>query len=201
MICSCSLSRLSATFVSSAVQFNYLLSLCIWLFSFLPDALPLFSSEKYNLVGWLVQSLNTSSSEKVIRVNVCIVQNMMHLPSLCEELISCGAIRRLNLLDQRIFKDADISETLRVVLDYLKSNYELLSSFDLYVKEVQRGVLRAGPRHTDDFWKENVRKFETDDFALIKRLIALLDSEDKETVCIACADLGAFAIFYPNGRK
>ena len=32
-------------------------------------------------------------------------------------------------------------------------------------------------------------------------LIALLASADAETVCVACGDIGAFAVFYPNGRK
>ena len=36
---------------------------------------------------------------------------------------------------------------------------------------------------------------------MIKELIECLGSKDTETVCIACHDLGAFACYYPNGRK
>ena len=68
-------------------------------------------------------------------------------------------------------------------------------------KELETGLLHAGPRHTDDFWKENVRAFELEDFKLIKKLIECLGSEDVDTVCIACHDLSAFACYYPNGRK
>ena len=86
-------------------------------------------------------------------------------------------------------------------LDVLNANYDMLTSFDLYVKELETGLLHAGPRHTDDFWKENVRAFELEDFKLIKKLIECLGSKDVDTVCIACHDLSAFACYYPNGRK
>lgn len=196
--------RLSTLFnlcVTNAVQFVYELLLCIWMISFLPETLPLFGKKHLNVVERLAESLNTYSSEKIIRVIVNIVQNLIKLPELVEDLIACGAIRKLNLLNQRVFKDEDISETLKVVLDVLNANYDVLTSFDLYVKELETGVLHAGPRHTDDFWKENVRSFEQEDFKLIRKLIECLGSKDVETVCIACHDLGAFACYYPNGRK
>ena len=125
----------------------------------------------------------------------------MHSSALTEELISCNAIRRLNLLNQRVFKDHDIEETLQAMLNTLNANYDVLTSFDLYVKEIESSILRFGPSHTDDFWKENVRAFEMDDFKYIKELIELLSSEDEETVRVACFDLSAFACYYPNGRK
>ena len=183
------------------MQFVYELLLCIWLLSFLPEALPLFAKKELNVVDRLAESLNTYSSEKIIRVIVSIVQNLIKSPVLVEDLIACGAIRKLNLLNQRVFKDRDISELLKVVLDVLNANYDVLTSFDLYKNELETGLLHEGPRHTDDFWKENVRSFEQEDFKMIKELIACLGSKDTETVCIACHDLGAFACFYPNGRK
>lgn len=197
-------SRLSTLFnlcVTNAVQFVYELLLCIWLLSFLPEALPLFAKKELNVVDRLAESLNTYSSEKIIRVIVSIVQNLIKSPVLVEDLIACGAIRKLNLLSQRVFKDRDISELLKVVLDVLNANYDVLTSFDLYKKELETGLLHEGPRHTDDFWKENVRSFEQEDFKMIKELIECLGSKDTETVCIACHDLGAFACYYPNGRK
>ena len=126
---------------------------------------------------------------------------MIKCPDLTEELIASNAIRKLNLLNQRIFKDTDISELLKSVLNVLNANYDILTSFDLYVKEIESSILHSGPRHTDDFWKENVRAFEFEDFKYIKMLIELIDSKDRETVSVACFDLGAFACYYPNGRK
>ena len=198
------MNRLSELFnvcVTNSVQFVYLLLFCIWNYSFLKESLPLFKKSQTNLVSELAKSLNTYTSEKIIRVIVSIVQNLMHSPALCEELIACQAIRKLNLLNQRVFKDTDISDMLKNVMNTMNANYDVLTSFELYEKEMESGLLRFGPRHTDDFWKENVRAFELDDFKLIKRLIELVSSEDVETARVACFDLGAFACYYPNGRK
>lgn len=198
------MTRLSELFdvcVTNAVQFVYLLLLCIWHYSFLPEALLSFKKSEYNIVSQLVASLTTYTSEKIIRIIIFIIQNLMHSSALTEELISCNAIRRLNLLNQRVFKDHDIEETLQAMLNTLNANYDVLTSFDLYVKEIESSILRFGPRHTDDFWKENVRAFEMDDFKYIKELIELLSSEDEETIRVACFDLSAFACYYPNGRK
>lgn len=196
-----SLSGVFDVCVSNATQFIYLLLLNIWMFSFLPEARALFDKKHYNLIAQITRSLNTYDSEKIIRVVVAIVENLIGDAALVEELLADFAIRKLNLLNQRIFKDHDISETLRVVLDKLNADYDVLTSFDLYEKEIASGELHCGPRHSVDFWKENVRAFEADDFKLVKRLIELVDSKDEETVCVACSDLSYFAAFYPNGKK
>ena len=196
--------RLSGVFdvcVSNATQFIYLLLLNIWMFSFLPEARALFDKKHYNLIAQITRSLNTYDSEKIVRVVVAIVENLIGDAPLMEELLADFAIRKLNLLNQRIFKDHDISEMLRVVLDKLNADYDVLTSFDLYEKEVASGELHNGPRHSVDFWKENVRAFEANDFKLVKRLIELVDSKDEETVCVACSDISYFAAFYPNGKK
>ena len=187
--------------VSNAVQFMYLLLFCIWNYSFLPEALPYFKKTKYNLVEKLTVSLNTHTSEKIVRMVVSIIQNLVKNTALSEELIACNAIRKLNILNQRIFKDTDISDMVKMIVNTMNANYDILTSFDLYVKELEAKILHFGPRHTDDFWKENVRAFEFEDFKYIKELIELTGSEDKETVRVACFDLGAFACYYPNGRK
>lgn len=187
--------------VTNATQFIYLLLLNIWMFSFVAEARATFDKKHYGLITEITKSLNTYSSEKIIRVIVSIVENLLGDGVLVEELLSGGAIRKLNLLNQRIFKDNDITETLRVVLDKLNVDYDVLTSFDLYVKEADSGELRHGPRHTAEFWEENIRSFELDNFRIIKRLVELVSSKDEETVCVACSDLGYFAAFYPNGKK
>ena len=116
--------RLSGVFdvcVSNATQFIYLLLLNIWMFSFLPEARALFDKKHYNLIAQITRSLNTYDSEKIVRVVVAIVENLIGDAPLVEELLADFAIRKLNLLNQRIFKDHDISEMLRVVLDKLNA--------------------------------------------------------------------------------
>ncbi|CAM9407999.1 unnamed protein product [Ectocarpus sp. 13 AM-2016] len=62
------------------------------------------------------------------------------------------------------------------------------------------GQLKWGPVHTEKFWREQARKFEADEFFILKQLIELLKSEDKSVVSIACYDLGEFVRFYPSGK-
>lgn len=42
------------------------------------------------------------------------------------------------------------------------------SSYEKYVKEVNSLVLEWGPIHSERFWRENVRKFEENDFFVIR---------------------------------
>ena len=187
--------------VSNATQFIYLLLLNIWMFSFLPEARALFDNKHTHLISEITRSLNIYTSEKIVRLIVSIVDNLKGEPVLVEELLCGGAIRKLNVLKQRMFKDNDITESLRNVMDKLNADYDMLTSFELYVKEVESGELRNGPRHNQEFWKENVRAFEKDDFRVVKKLVELLSSQDEETVCVVCSDLGFFAAYYPDGKR
>ena len=171
------------------------------MFSFLHEGRVLFSNKYTHLITEIARSLNTYTNEKIVRVIVSIVDNLKAEPKLVEELLCCGAIRKLNVLKQRTFKDTDITDSLCAVMDKLNADYDVLTSAELYVKEVESGELRNGPRHSQDFWKENARAFEKDDFRVVKQLIELLGSQDEETVCVACSDLGFFAAYYPDGKR
>lgn len=62
------------------------------------------------------------------------------------------------------------------------------------------GQLKWGPVHTEKFWREHAREVDADEFFILKQLIELLKSEDKNVVAIACYDLGEFVRFYPSGK-
>jgi len=57
--------------------------------------------------------------------------------------------------------------------------------------------------HKDKFFKDNIKKFETNDFDLVRKLVGLLNNEetDNKTKSILCYDLGEFARFHPFGKK
>jgi len=93
-------------------------------------------------------------------------------------------------------KDEFLKEDLEFILDILEKNYRILSSFEKYTKELATGKLGWGPCHSENFWKEHVKKFEKNDFQLINTLVQLLDSKDILTRAIACYDLGEFCRFH-----
>jgi V-type H+-transporting ATPase subunit H len=58
-----------------------------------------------------------------------------------------------------------------------------------------------GPCHTEQFWRENIYRFEERDFSLINQLFTLVkESTDPLTVAVALFDLGEFARNYPNSK-
>ena len=67
-------------------------------------------------------------------------------------------------------KDKDIIDDYEYVGGILEKNLKILSSFEKYNKEINTGVLEWNPVHTEKFWKENVKKFEDQDFLLIRFL-------------------------------
>lgn len=99
-------------------------------------------------------------------------------------------------------------------------NYKQLTSFELYEQEINSGFLKWGPCHTTEFFKDEIRAFEKDNFAIIKKLINIIShvneytssdasnkfneeerSRYRESIAVACYDLGEFSCYYPNGRK
>ena len=98
-------------------------------------------------------------------------------------------------------KDPKLRENLEKLADVLERNYRILSSFEKYNKEISTRKLNWGPCHSENFWKENVKRFEENDFELIQTLVSLLESEDIKTRAIACYDLGEFCRFHHFARR
>ena len=96
--------------------------------------------------------------------------------------------------------DIDMENDFKSIQTILVRNYRELRTYERWSTEVTSGHLKWGILHTEKFWKENARFVESDNFAMLKALISLLDSIDPVVVCIALYDIGEFARFYPNGR-
>lgn len=77
---------------------------------------------------------------------------------------------------------------------------KILTSFEKYVKELNAQNLTWSPVHTEKFWKENVKKFEENDFLLIRKLAEILKSNNNQNIAVACYDLGEFCRFHPFGK-
>jgi len=78
---------------------------------------------------------------------------------------------------------------------------KILTSFEKYTKEINTGELEWGPIHSEKFWKENVKRFEEQDFCHVKKLVNFLESENEKNVAVACYDLGEFCRYHPFGKN
>ena len=77
-----------------------------------------------------------------------------------------------------------------------------MSSWEVYAKEVASGKLEWSPSHkSENFWRDNYKDFEANNSETLKQLVALLGSEDAQTLAIACHDISEFVKHHPEGRR
>ncbi|CAM9151453.1 unnamed protein product [Ascophyllum nodosum] len=185
---------------TSMSQLLYELCFCLWSTSLCEEARQDFIS--CGAIPILAQQVAAATTEKVIRVSLSALKQLTEgdVMSFNAEMISCGLPKTLGNMKNRKWADPDIAEDVEALNEILKENSRELSTFERYSQEVMSGQLKWGVVHTEKFWREQARKFETDEFFIVKQLIELLKSEDKNVVSIACYDLGEFVRFYPSGK-
>ena len=92
----------------------------------------------------------------------------------CQAMLLQGLLTDCHQMRDQHWTDGDIATSFEALEAVLGRNYQLLSSFEHYKKEVESGPLRWGPTHKERFWQENAKRFEQDNFYLIKVLLAKL---------------------------
>ncbi|KAG0587004.1 hypothetical protein KC19_2G134000 [Ceratodon purpureus] len=182
------------------IQLLYEATLCIWLLSFHDGAVEAFSTAR--VVPRLVDVVKSSTKEKVVRVAVMAFRNLANKGNFAAELVDLGMPKVVQSLKLQTWSDEDLSQALDVVDAALKDSIRKLSSFDKYKAEVFSGNLDWSPMHKDPvFWRENISKFEENDFQVLRVLITLLDnSRDPKTLAVACHDIAQFIQIHPAGR-
>lgn len=180
-------------------QVAYLVGFCLWLFSFNE-----FSHDALvngNIVDRICKVMKLMSREKVVRIMSACLRNLIGKRNFNQVMILGGLPKVLKLLESRKWNDEDIVEDLDLVKSALDTEIEEMSTFEMFQKELSAGKLHWSQIHTERFWKENVDSCEKNDFKSVRMLVNLLESEDEETVAVACYDLGEFVRLYPGGKK
>lgn len=117
-------------------------------------------------------------------------------------MIDAGAVRILDYFSARRWGDEDIVEDIDALREALAKDVQLMSSFDVYRREVLSGSLEWSPVHrSEKFWRENVHRLEENIYQVPKALVEILrTSSDAQNLTIACFDIGEFSRFHPRGR-
>jgi V-ATPase subunit H len=93
----------------------------------------------------------------------------------------------LKLVDNELrknIKDEVLKDNLEFLVEVLERNYRILTSFEKYNKEINTDKLNWGPCHSEKFWKEHVKKFELNDFGLVRYVDVLLqEASDSARKC------------------
>mmetsp|Transcript_6387 Transcript_6387/g.11372 ORF Transcript_6387/g.11372 Transcript_6387/m.11372 type:complete len:507 (-) Transcript_6387:210-1730(-) len=206
---------------SATVQQLYELCFCVWALTYEcnSSATVRVTFARDNAVHSLVDLVSSAPREKVVRVALSALRSLAQCtadaaPSasgkkevtgstFLNEMIGCGLIKYVDQMRERQWTDPDIVEDLDVLHKLLHDNFKEMSTWDVYLAEVQSGSLEWGFLHTEKFFKENAQKFEgpDGDFFVVKLLVALTTSNDEEVQAIACYDIGEFVRHYPNGRS
>ncbi|KAF1318525.1 V-type proton atpase subunit h, partial [Globisporangium splendens] len=181
-------------------QLAYELTFILWTLSFSDEAIEKFATT--GVLGLLIQQVSAAPREKVVRVALETLQNLLGKLSgyFNERMIDGGLLKILNNMRERKWTDDDITKSIQSIRDVLIREYKELNTMERYEKELRTGNLNWGLLHTDKFWKENFMAFENKEFELIRLLIDLLEADDPKTVAVALFDLGEFVRFYPNGK-
>lgn len=93
-------------------------------------------------------------------------------------------------------------DDLTFTRECLRSNRRKLTSVERYEKELRAKKFEWTALHSPDFWKEYATHFEADGFKLVGEIRNLLRDPEvsNETLAVAVADLGEFAVAHPQGR-
>lgn len=201
------------------VQLLYQVGFCLWLLSY--DEEIATAMGETNVVPNILKVMRTISKEKVIRVFLACLRNLIDKAEHNQCMIDNGAQKQIAVLRNRKWSDEEVGEDLDFIYDSLAKSVTVLSSLDMYRKEVQLGKLEWTPVHTSDtFWRDNVMKMcpaggsvaDSNDLMALTQLLhdkfvkwdhnkEPLDSDEALTVAVICHDLGEFARFHPQGKR
>jgi V-type H+-transporting ATPase subunit H len=187
---------------SSSLQLLYQVVYCLWSLSYFPEAALEMVTSKVGLVAKLVDIVKSIPKEKVVRVGLATLRNLLGTGSASSDMVGVGIMKVLASLQTRKWADEDIVEDIEFLNQALQVNVVSMSSWDMYSKELATGKLEWSPSHkSENFWRDNYKGFETNKFEAIKQLVALLESDDAQTLAIACHDISEFVKHHPEGRR
>ncbi|KAJ0014671.1 hypothetical protein Pint_20983 [Pistacia integerrima] len=191
---------ISPASTQQSIQLLYETCLCVWLLSFYEPAIEYLATTR--TLPRLIEVVKSSTKEKVVRVVVLTLRNLLPKGTFAAHMIDLGLPQIVQSLKAQAWSDEDLLEALNQLEEGLKDNIKRLSSFDKYKQEVLLGHLDWSPMHKDPlFWRDNINNFEENDFQILRVLITILDtSSDSRALAVACFDLSQFIQHHPAGR-
>lgn len=197
------LLRSNASVAAPNQQLLYETGMCVWQLTFYEQAAEAMGSS--GVVQGLVDMARQATKEKVMRVAMLALRNLLTNDKLQlgPEMVEAGLPKVVQQRITQTKEDEELTGALDSLDVSLKENIQLLSSFEKYKKEVLGDSLDWTPMHTSQqFWKENVEKFEEKDFQILRVLLKLLEaSRETRTLAVGCHDLGMFITNHPHGRS
>ncbi|KAL1928691.1 hypothetical protein VTP01DRAFT_2477 [Rhizomucor pusillus] len=190
---------------SSKPQVLYEIVFAIWLLTF-DTGIATNLNRKYDVIPTLVEIAKTAVKEKVIRVVVATFKNMIEKAPKANlsAMLVAKLLPFVQHLSERKWSDQEVVDDITFIKEELESNFQSLTTFEVYASEIETGKLEWSPPHQSEiFWSQNAARLNEDDQRLLKLLVRLLStSSDASILAIACHDLGQYAKYSgKDGKK
>jgi V-type H+-transporting ATPase subunit H len=177
---------------------------CLWILTFNEKVQKKLN--KANFVRNLCQILSVVTKDKIIRLTVAVLRNILHEGENGEVMIGNGIMESIKVLKTKKeqFDDEDFVEDLTYLEKHLEPIMNKMSSFDRFKHEVLSGKLDpSSPTHKSErFWRENCTRFEENKYEVLKALGEIIEAQkaDAKILATACWDMGEFVHFHPRGK-
>jgi V-type H+-transporting ATPase subunit H len=187
---------------SGVTQSVYIALFALWQITFNEESVEYFLRKDYELISLIVKEIRKTEKEKVLRVGLGTLKNLCGIsPIAIEIMVEEKLLDVIDNLSRKVLKDEDVIELIKSVGEILQKNVKILSTYEKWLHELNRGELVPGVTHTENFWKENSKKLEESNFDSLKKLVLLLQSSNTSTVVLALFDVGEFGRFHPFGKS
>ena len=154
------------------------------------------------VVQGIAAAVKEAKAERIVRLIVALVKNCMQVSTLAAQIVDMQIAANLASLEYEKWKDPELYNEIREVIGKIEFSTFAHSNVARYEAELDSGRLAWSHIHSEKFWQENSKTFESKDFGLIKRLVGLLETAaDPTTLAVACFDIGEFARVHPLGKK
>jgi len=184
-------------------QLLYQTIYCLWILTFNEKIAAKVHREE-GLILRIVEIIRKKAKIKIRRIALATLKNILGKSKANnQQMIEAGFPRVLRYLNQQKWGDEDIDNDLKILTETLETEVDEMTSFDIYRKEIHSGNLQWSPVHkSEKFWKENIGRFEENNFEVISVLVNILkESKDPLQLSVACYDLGEFVRLHPRGRR
>ncbi|KAF9358084.1 H(+)-transporting V1 sector ATPase subunit H [Mortierella sp. NVP85] len=189
---------------SQTPQMQYQVIYCFWILTF-NNEVAQDLNRKYEIIPTLVEIAKSSIKEKVIRVIISTLRNLVeNAPE--ANLAAMAAAKLLAFtenLSTRKWSDGDILDDVNYLKAELEENFQTLTTFEVYQAELISGRLTWSPPHRSDlFWTKNWRELKKDNYKLLRVLARLLSTAvDPLVLSVAASDIGHYVKRDPSSKK
>lgn len=185
------------------LHLQYYTLLVLWLESFDPKAAKQLVGQYADLVPILLTSARTSVKEKITRLCVAIIVNVLHAApkdTVAALLLNNGQAVFKNFVDRK-WTDEELVADIDTVHQQLQDEVARMSTFDRYYTEVRSKKLSWSPAHKSElFWQQNSQSFKEDNWAVLKKLGDIVKTATDATVlAVACSDIANVCKLLPDG--